>query len=352
MLLLCREQILSIICSSAPAITHLLFADDSCLFFKAVKSEAMKIMSLLNEYEEWSGQAVNYQKSAIFFSSNVRMDKQVELKQDLGVHKDIGDSKYLGLSSLVGRSKKTVFRYLKEKIIQKIQGWSSRLLSRAGKLVMLKNVLQLIPSYAMSCFLLPKSLCQEIERIMNAFWWQTSSSSNKGIRWLAWNKMCASKSNGGLGFRDIHGFNLALLGKQCWSLLHIPNALVSRVLKACYYPNYHLLQAIRTGGASYTWSGIWEVKEEMKRGLRWVLGDGKTINISSDRWLRAKDNFCVGNTETSHVEHLKVCDLFHEGTKSWNEDKVKLYFNSVDTEAILNTRIPQGCARDNFLGPF
>lgn len=139
--------------------------------------------------------------------------KQHELKHVLGVSKDIGDSKYLGLPSLVGRSKKTIFRYLKDKVYQKIQGWSSKLLSRAGKAVMIRNVAQTIPSYTMSCFLIPKTLCQEIERLINAYWWKSSSNNSQGIRWLAWAKMSMSKKRGGLGFRDLHGFNLSLLGK-------------------------------------------------------------------------------------------------------------------------------------------
>lgn len=94
----------------------------------------------MNEHEAPSGQPVNYQKSAVFLSSNVRRDKQREIKQALGVNKDIGDSKYLGLPSLIGRSKKNVFKYLKEKVIQNIKGWSSKLLSRASKLVLLKNM--------------------------------------------------------------------------------------------------------------------------------------------------------------------------------------------------------------------
>lgn len=78
---------------------------------------------------------------------------------------------------------------------------------------MIRNVAQMLPSYTMSCFLIPGSLCQEIERLMNAFWWKTSSNSNKSIRWLAWDKMSMSKKQGGLGFRDLHGFNFSLLGK-------------------------------------------------------------------------------------------------------------------------------------------
>lgn len=100
--------------------THLLFADDSFLFFKATVEEPLSIKDILHSYEVFSGQAVNFQKSAIFFSSNVRRDKQDEIKNLLGVFNGIENSRYLGLPSLIGRSKKSVFRYLKDKVWNKI----------------------------------------------------------------------------------------------------------------------------------------------------------------------------------------------------------------------------------------
>lgn len=78
------------ISSNAPQITHLLFADYSFLFFKATEDEARAIKSLLNEYGYKSGQVVNYHKSGIFFSANVRRDKQQEIKEILGVQNDLG----------------------------------------------------------------------------------------------------------------------------------------------------------------------------------------------------------------------------------------------------------------------
>lgn len=95
------------------------------------------------------------------------------------MHSDIGSSKYLGLPSLIGKSKKLVFNYLKDKIWSKIKGWNTKLLSRAGKAVLLHNVAQTIPAYTMSCFMIPKSLCQEIEKMMNSFWWSSNSSNKK-----------------------------------------------------------------------------------------------------------------------------------------------------------------------------
>lgn len=123
-----------------PAITHLLFAYDSFVFFKATTEETRQIKDILQSYEVFSGQAVNYQKSAVFFSSNVQKDKQLEIKSLLGVSNDLGDSKYLSLPSLIGKSKKTLFRYLKDKVWQRIQCWNTRLLSRVGKEVLIRNL--------------------------------------------------------------------------------------------------------------------------------------------------------------------------------------------------------------------
>lgn len=89
-------------------------------FFKASSIETNNIKKVLHSYEIFSGQVVNYQKSAIFFSSNVRRDKQTEIRNLLRVFNNIENNKYLGLPSLIGRSKKSVFRYLKDKLWKKI----------------------------------------------------------------------------------------------------------------------------------------------------------------------------------------------------------------------------------------
>ena len=99
------------------------------------------------------------------------------------------------------------------------------------------------------------------------------------------------------------------------------------------------------GGSSYTWSGIWEAKENMKDGCRWVLGDGKSIHIHTDRWLRGKENFCV-DSDGRPRDSIKVCDFFLDGSKTWDVDKVRATFTSNDAEAILATRIPQTSTRD------
>lgn len=100
----------------APAVTHLLFADDSFLFSKASMEEAQQVKNMLNLYEQESGQAVNFQKSGIFFSANVRRDKKSQISSIMGVNNDLREGRYLGLPSLIGRSRKKVFNFVKDRV--------------------------------------------------------------------------------------------------------------------------------------------------------------------------------------------------------------------------------------------
>lgn len=125
---------------NAPEITYLLFVDDRFLFFQAMREESTKVKALLNEYEMLRGQAVNFQKSCVFFNANVRRDKQEELAEILGVYNDLRDGKYMGLPSLIGRTKKAIFNFLKDRVVKKIQGWSNKIILRVGKVLLIKNI--------------------------------------------------------------------------------------------------------------------------------------------------------------------------------------------------------------------
>lgn len=131
------------------------------------------------------------------------------------------------------RSKRLQFSGLRDRVLKKINGWSSRLFSAGGKETLIKSVLQAIPNYAMSCFKLSVSLCSEIEHLCAKFWWN-SNSNGHGLHWAAWKKLCRPKQFGGLGFRNLIEFNRALLAKQIWRISNEPLSLMAQILKARY----------------------------------------------------------------------------------------------------------------------
>ena len=77
----------------------------------------------------------------------------------------------MGLPALIGKLKKSAFYELKGKIWDRLNGWKEKFLSQAGKEVLLKVVIQAIPTYTMSVFQIPKTLCQDINSMMAKFWW-------------------------------------------------------------------------------------------------------------------------------------------------------------------------------------
>nr|XP_020198524.1 uncharacterized protein LOC109784346 [Aegilops tauschii subsp. strangulata] len=130
---------------SAPPVNHLLFADDSLLFFKISGGGATEVSNLLETYCQASGQRINAAKSTIFFSKRCPSNLKEEIKGILNVPNETLNDKYLGMPSDVGSSKFGAFKYLKDRLWSKVKGWIEKTLSMAGKEVLVKSVAQAVP---------------------------------------------------------------------------------------------------------------------------------------------------------------------------------------------------------------
>ena len=97
------------------------------------------------------------------------------------------------------------------------------------------------------------------------------------IHWVSWDKLSKLKMDGGLGFRDLHSFNLAMLAKQAWRLLQHPASLCAKALAARYHLGKPILEATPNMGISYAWRSILKGIQLLKRGNFWRIGKGETF---------------------------------------------------------------------------
>ncbi|KAH9705863.1 putative reverse transcriptase/RNA-dependent DNA polymerase [Citrus sinensis] len=252
---------------SAPTVSHLFFADDSFLFFRANQQEAVLMRNILASYSRASGQKVNFSKSSISFSANVHVDDAS----------------------------------------QKLQMWNIRMLSRAGKEVLLKTMAQAMPNYVMNVYLLPLDLCKELEIMMNSFWWVGS----------------------------------------VWKLLTSPTSLVAKVLKARYFPRSSVLDAKLGFNSSFIWRSIMAAKDVVIRGSRIQIGSGQHVIIGKDPWLPDLEDGFTTSELPEEIVMAPVCSLMVVDERRWDYDVVTNLFNTRDRDLIL--KIPLSVRRDHDL---
>lgn len=156
----------------------------------------------------------------------------------------------------------------------------------------MKAVVQAIPIYCMSVFMLPKALCSKINSMMTKFF-RGHKEKDKRIHWMSWSKLCFSKAKGGMGFRDLSVFNKALLAKQVWRLWKTPDSFIAKIMKAKFFPDCSVLEAFLGKKPSFAWRSIQSSSDLVREGLVWRVGNGKNIRIWKDRWINSPTTYRV-----------------------------------------------------------
>lgn len=106
------------VCRTAPAVSHLLFADDCLLFCYATTQECTRLRSLLDEYEAVSEQAINYNKLGVFFSKNIDNNVRDLLSNILGERNLLNTGTLLGYSIFSRQEEKGHFPIYKGPIVE------------------------------------------------------------------------------------------------------------------------------------------------------------------------------------------------------------------------------------------
>ncbi|CAN0840801.1 LINE-1 retrotransposable element ORF2 protein [Linum grandiflorum] len=328
---------------NGPTLSHCLFADDTIIFGKASLEEAQRIIDIIGKYGASTGQEVNLEKSSVFFSKNVMEADRTTIVETIGFSPTNCHSKYLGVPTEWGRSKKETFSFLIDRLIKRGHFWQGLLLSHAGKETLIKAVLQAIPTYVMSSFLLPKAITRKMDSLIRNFFW-SGSMEKRSIHWCNAAKLCSAKFEGGLGFRNFHDFNFALLAKQGWRLITSPDALWARVLKSIYFPKGDFLSASKSSRPSWIWAGLCQTQGLLKSGVIRIIGDGSDSWISKHPWVPTLPGFRLWNIAN---DQRRVADWILHDPPRWNVDAIAEECDEYHTSEICRVPVgPQGLSDD------
>lgn len=150
--------------------------------------------------------------------------------------------------------------------------------------------------------------------------------------------MCWPKKYGGLGFRRVREFNIAMLGKQVWRIMTDPHSLVCRLLKARYFSAVTFGEAVLGNNPGYIWRSLLEARELVVSGSRVKVGSGTSINVWNDPWIPDAVNAKISTPLIPELQHISVNNLLNENGK-WDVEVLRDIFSEQDVNRIL--RIPR-----------
>ena len=193
-------------------LTHLCFADDLMLFSHGDVKSAKILADVLRGFSRVSGMEVSIEKSHIFLSG-VDDTVREEIEELFGFKRGVLPIRYLGVPLISKGLKANDCKVLEDRILKRVKSWSSKLLSYAGRVTLIKSVLMSMQTFWCSHFVLPKRVCLNIEKIIRKFLW-SGNEMNPNRASVAWEDLCLPKEEGGLGIKRMQDWNIALMGKH------------------------------------------------------------------------------------------------------------------------------------------
>ncbi|XP_028754982.1 uncharacterized protein LOC114714409 [Neltuma alba] len=285
-----------------PFISHLMFADDLLFFGEATKQQVQCMLDCLNSFCSASGEKVNLGKSSIFFSRNVKPQVRSSLRNISGM-KNVNDIEvYLGMPMTRSRRTTEKFRYIVEKVKDKLATWKMNCLSLAGRITLAKSVLSTIPLYPMQVAKLPVTICNEVEKLQRGFIWD--DLQERKAHPIGWDKICLPKNVGGLGFRKLSSMNKACGVKIAWKLKSESTRLWADVLRHKYIYSRTGCEWEAKATDSRLWHFICQQQQILNQGICWQIRNGCTVKFFTDAWL--KPFFFLKDVCMRHVSDIEL----------------------------------------------
>jgi hypothetical protein len=193
--------------SESKSVTHLLFVDDIFCSLFGSQRNLNSFKFILNILCSATGMKVNMEKSCLLLNQCTEAEELAIANSFPTQIKSLYEGfKYLGFNLKPDNYKKEDWSWLIRKVEARIAIWVNRLLSRGGRLVLIKAFLESIPIYWNSIATIPKGILDHIRRISFHFLWAGHNSPG-GTHLTSWNSITLPKDLGGWGLKNIHLFS-------------------------------------------------------------------------------------------------------------------------------------------------
>ncbi|XP_050222916.1 uncharacterized protein LOC126673008 [Mercurialis annua] len=261
--------------------THFFYADDILLFGKASMKNMNAISEIFKLYGNLSGQRVSWEKSYIFYGSAVSAARISKFQQVLDIKKGNLPFEYLGVPLFIGMPKKIWLKPIADRICNKFSKWKGKSLSMAGRLLLIKSVVTSSLLHSFAVYRWPHSLISYIQKCMRNFLWSGSILNRKPVQ-VPWKNCCLSVKEGGLGIKNLHHLNTAMLSKMAWKLISSQTfpitVLRSRFLHPSGVPRDVYL-------SSSIWYSIKQSFSDIRSNSVWFIGSQSNLLFWTDDWI-------------------------------------------------------------------
>uniref|UniRef100_A0A2N9F5B8 Reverse transcriptase zinc-binding domain-containing protein n=1 Tax=Fagus sylvatica TaxID=28930 RepID=A0A2N9F5B8_FAGSY len=201
------------------------------------------------------------------------------------------DSFYLGTPVFSSKSKIKDFKYLSERLEARLKGWRCKAFSWAGRKTLIKFVAQALPIYSFS---------------------------------TADEALCQPKEAGRLGFHDSKNFNKAVLAKLTWWVVSGRDSLCVHALKSKYRVEADWMGGEPLKNASPLWKAIEKLRDFVKKGACFIVGNGFSIDVWKDPWVPWLEDFIPilrdPNSLTTDLPVSNLIDPMRQDRLIWTLD--------------------------------
>lgn len=268
-------------------LTNLSFVDDLLMFCKGTESSVRSMTQVLEEFAKTSGLRVNHSKSNLYMGG-LSDDKQKRLLELTGFQRGQYPMQYLGFPISTSKWSKQDCRALVDKVTARLQSWSTRNLSYAGRLQLLNSVLHTFHLYWAYAFLIPKGVLYEVEAKCRQFLWGGTQNKRRPAL-VSWAEVCTENRYGGLGVKNIAIWNIAAMEKLIWDIASNKDNLWVRWISGIYLKEENFWLHDCPVSSSWSWKALCSVRDKLAAGFTssgWSAEDsGQYSTASGYKWL-------------------------------------------------------------------